>query len=177
MVELVAKNYARALFELAVEENKVEEIGAELEAVIEILNEDRAYYEFFITPLISKKDKVDIINKAFGGHVSKHVENFFKVLVENGRSSHLEGVYSQYRKMKMEYFNMVDAFVYTVVPMTESQSQRLIAKLEKETGKKVVLKSFIEPEIIGGIRIKIGEKEIDATVLNRLKNLEAAISK
>lgn len=177
MVELVAKNYARALFELAVDENKVEEIGAELEAVIEILNEDKAYYEFFITPLISKKDKVALIEKAFGKYVSKHVENFFKVLVENGRSNHLEGVCSQYRKMKMDYFNMVEAFVYTVVPMTESQSQRLVAKLEKETGKKVILKNFIEPEIIGGMKVKIGEKEIDATVLNRLKNLEAAISK
>ena len=72
---------------------------------------------------------------------------------------------------------MVEAFAYTVIPMTDIQSKKLIEKLENETGKKVILKNIIEPEILGGMKIKIGEKEIDATVLNRLKNLGTAISK
>lgn len=177
MVELVAKNYARALFELAIEENKLEEIGEELESIIEILSMDKMYYEFFVTPLVSKKEKIELVEIAFGGKTSKSIENFFKVLVENGRSNHIKEIYSQYRKMKMEYLNMVEAFAYTVIPITEAQSIKLTTKLEKETGKTVILKNIIEPEIIGGMKIKIGEKEIDATVLNRLKNLEAAISK
>ena len=177
MVELVAKNYANALFELAVEEDKVEIIGEELEAVVEILEMDKSYYEFFVTPLVSKNEKVELIEKAFGGKISIHVANFFKVLVENGRGNHIKGACSQYKKMRMEHFNIVEAFVYTVIPMTETQSERLVAKLEKETRKTVILQNIVEPNIIGGMKIKIGEKEIDATVLNRLKNLEAAISK
>lgn len=177
MVELVAKNYARALFELALEENKLEEIGEELETINKVLETDKTYYEFFVTPLVSKHEKVELIEKAFGGNISKYSENFFKVLVENGRSIHIRGVNSQYKKMRMEYLNMVEAFAYTVIPMTEAQSNKLKEKLEQETGKKVILQNIIEPDIIGGMKIKIGEKEIDATVLNRLKNLEAAISK
>lgn len=177
MVELVAKNYARALFELALEENQIDEIGEELEAIVKILDMDKMYYEFFVTPLVSKKEKIALVENAFGGKLSKSVENFFKVLVENGRSNHINGIYSQFRKMHMEYLNMVEAFAYTVIPMTDIQSKKLTEKLENETGKKVILKNIIEPEILGGMKIKIGEKEIDATVLNRLKNLGTAISK
>ena len=59
MVELVAKNYARALFELALEENQIDEIGEELEAIVKILDMDKMYYEFFVTPLVSKKENIE----------------------------------------------------------------------------------------------------------------------
>ncbi len=177
MVELVAKNYARALFELAIEENRVEEIGEEVETVAQILEMDKSFYEFFVTPLVAKKDKLDLIEKAFGGNISKYTENFFKVLVTNGRSNEVLGISDHYKKMKLEHLNMIEAVAYTVLPITESQHQKLAEKLEKETGKKVILKNLIDKSLLGGMLIKIGEKEIDGTVLNRLKNLQAAINK
>ncbi|MGB5822508.1 MAG: ATP synthase F1 subunit delta [Proteocatella sp.] len=177
MVELVAKNYARALFDLAIEEKKVEEIGEEVEAVAKILESDKSFYEFFITPLVAKKDKVDLIEKAFGGKISKHTENFFKVLIENGRGNEFLGISSQYKKMQLEYFNMIEAVAFTVLPITQLQHQKLVEKLEKETGKKVILKNTIDQSLLGGMLIKVGEQEIDGTVLNRLKNLQAAITK
>jgi len=177
MVELVAKNYARALFDLAIDENKVEEIGEEVEAVAKILESDKSFYEFFVTPLVSKREKLDLIEKAFGGRVSKNTENFFKVLIENGRGNEFLGISSQYNKMQLEYFNMIEAVAFTVQPITELQRKALVEKLEKETGKKVILKNTIDKSLLGGMLIKIGEKEIDGTVLNRLKNLQAAITK
>lgn len=177
MVELVSKNYARALFDLAIEEQMVEEIGEEVEAIAKILESDKRFYEFFITPLIPKKEKVELIEKAFGGKVSKYSENFLKVLIENGRSNELLGIGSHYKKMQLEHFNMIEATAFTVLPLTELQHQKLVEKLEHETGKKVILVNTIDKSLIGGMLIKIGEKEIDGTVLNRLKNLQAAITK
>lgn len=177
MVELVSKNYARALFDIAVEENRIEDIGEEIEAIVSIIKSEKSFYDFFVTPLVSKQEKIELVDKAFGGKVSKTAENFLKVLIENGRTGAIEATSTTYHKLKLDYFNMVEATAYTVVPMTDPQQQKLIEKLEKETGKKIIFKNEIDQSILGGMMIKIGEKEIDGTVLNRLKNLEAAISK
>ena len=104
-------------------------------------------------------------------------ENFLKVLIENGRTGVVEAVSSFYQKLRLEHFNMVEATAFTVIPMTDIQKQKLVEKLENETGKKVIFKNEINQDLLGGMLIKIGEKEIDGTVLNRLRNLEAAISK
>ena len=177
MVELVSKNYARALFDLAVEEERVDETGDEIKAIVSILKSEKNFYEFFITPLVSKQEKIDLVEKAFGGRVSGISENFLKVLIENGRTGVVEAVSSFYQKLRLEHFNMVEATAFTVIPMTDIQKQKLVEKLENETGKKVIFKNEINQDLLGGMLIKIGEKEIDGTVLNRLRNLEAAISK
>jgi len=177
MVELVSKNYARALFDLAVEENLVEDTGEEMKVIVSILMSEKSFYEFFVTPLVSKQEKIELVDKAFAGRVTKTAENFLKVLIENGRTNTIEAVSTYYHKMKLEHLNMIEATAFTVIPMTDLQQQKLTQKLEKETGKKVILKNEIDQDILGGMLIKIGEKEIDGTVLNRLKNLEAVISK
>lgn len=177
MVELVSRNYARALFDIAVEENLVEDIGEEMTAIVSILKSEKSFFDFFVTPLVSKQEKIELVDKAFGGKVSKTTENFLKVLIKNGRTDAMPAVDTYYHKLKLEHFNMVEATAYTVLPMTDLQQQKLIEKLEKQTGKKIIFKNEIDQNILGGMLVKIGEKEIDGTVLNSLKNLEAAISK
>ena len=142
MVELVSKNYARALFDLAVEEERVDETGDEIKAIVSILKSEKNFYEFFITPLVSKQEKIDLVEKAFGGRVSGISENFLKVLIENGRTGVVEAVSSFYQKLRLEHFNMVEATAFTVIPMTDIQKQKLVEKLEKETGKKVIFKNY-----------------------------------
>lgn len=177
MVELVAKNYARAMFELSIEANTVEETGEELQKIKEIFSSDEDIVKFFVTPLVTKKEKLEILSKAFEGKVTKNTENLLKVVIENGRASQIMEILDQYRKMELDYLGIEEAVAITTQPLSEAQRESLVANLEKTTGKKIILVNQIDESILGGILVKVGEQELDGTVLGKLNGLKQALIK
>ncbi len=98
MVELVTSNYTLVLFDLALEENHLEEIGQELADIAEILDQNPEYKTFLTSPQIAKEDKIQSIDNIFGDKIQKTTKNFIKVLIGNGRAAYLSEVAKEYKK-------------------------------------------------------------------------------
>ena len=177
MVELVTKNYTDVIFDLAKEDGSVEALGEELNLVAEVLRQNPDFGIFLKSPQILKKDKLDLLDRAFGEKVSLMALNFLKVLVENRRSEYILEIAESYKKNERDFLGIAYVEAITALAMEDDQKDKLIASLEKKLGKKIELNNVIDPNIIGGMKIKVGEKAIDGTLASRLKALQSEISK
>ena len=177
MVELVTSNYTNVLFDLAMEEDHPEEIGEELATIAAILEQNPEYKIFLTSPQIAKEDKIRSVDKIFGDQIEKTTKNFIKVLIENGRSAYLPEVAKVYKKLLREHLGIVYVEAITAVPMDEDQKQRLIEKLEQRLHQRVELNNLMDENIIGGMKIRVGEKSLDASVSSRLRTLQSELSK
>lgn len=177
MVELVTRNYTDVIFDLAKEENQVVEIGAELEGIASILEQNPEFIMLLSSPQITKIDKLKAVDEIFQGKISSTTLNFIKVLIDNRRSEYLLEIAKRYKNNEREFLGIAYVEATTAVPMDEDQKQKLVKTLETKLGKQIELNNMIDSSIIGGMKIKIGEKALDGTLTNRLKELQSEISK
>lgn len=177
MVELVTKNYTDVIFDLAQEENHVEQIGEELGSIAEIMAANPEYLTMLTSPQIPKNEKIDSLNQVFGGKITETSLNFMKVLIENRRAAYLLAIAESYKVSQRKFLGIEYVEALTAVPMDEDQKEKLIRTLETKLGKKIELNNIVDSDIIGGMKIKIGEKALDGSLSNRLKALQSEISK
>tara|TARA_Y100001933_G_C18879171_1_gene513288 strand:+ start:380 stop:922 length:543 start_codon:yes stop_codon:yes gene_type:complete len=168
MAKLVSTTYAQALFEVAMELDKLDQIKDELGFINESFKEHPEFYEVFRTPKINKEERKDIITKVFDGKVSSEVMNFMKILIDKRRGTAISGIYNEYVDMVDDHKGVVKAVVESAIPLTDEEQKALTEKLAKVTGQEIHLSSVVNPEVIGGIVVKIGDKVIDGSVKSRL---------
>jgi len=168
MAKLVSNTYAQALFEVALELDNLDQIREELGFVSETFKSHPEFYEVFRTPKINKEERKDIIIKVFGEQVSTEVMNFLKILIDKRRGTAIGGIYSEFVDMVDDHKGVVKAVVESAVELTDDEQKTLTEKLAKVTGKEIRLSALVNPEIIGGLVVKIGDKVIDGSVKNRL---------
>ncbi len=173
----VAMGYAQALFEVANEKGVADEVEKDLESIKKLLSTNRKFRNFLHHPSIAKTDKKNIINKTIGSQCSKWVKNLLFILIDKRRESLLDSLADMFKEVARRIRGVIHIKVQTVFPLTEPGLSKLKGKLEKLTKKKVELETEINKEIIGGIVIKIGNKIIDESVNNHLRNLKNNLSK
>ncbi|QEK13219.1 F0F1 ATP synthase subunit delta [Crassaminicella thermophila] len=176
MAELVAKTYAQALFEVAVEGNQLEKIKEELTFVLETFKKYPEFYQLYNTPQINKEEKKKVIEEVFKDKVSIELMNFLKILIDKRRTKAFEGIVNKYGRLANDHNNIVEGTVVTVVPLKDEDKLKIENKLSAMTGKKIKLKNEIDPSIIGGILVRIGDKVIDGTIQNRLNELQKSFA-
>ncbi len=176
MVELVAKTYAEALFSVALELNQMEQYGEELDFVMESFRQHTDFYELYKTPRISHDEKKQIIEAVFQGKLSAEIMNFLKILADKRRTNGFEAIVKGYHKMVNHHKNILEAVAVTTVPLKNEDKVALEEKLSKLTGKKIILKNEMDPTIIGGMLIRMGDKVIDGTVQGRLGKLKESLA-
>lgn len=177
MVELVTKSYTDVLFDLAKEENILEPMNEELEEISKIFSGNDEYINFLTSPQIDKTEKIQTIDVIFGGKINQLTLNFLKVLISNGRIKYLSSMAKYYKELLREYLGISYVEAITAIPMTDEQKNSLIKKLEKKLDKKIELNNIVNESIIGGMKILIGEKSIDASLKTRLNELQQQLSK
>ena len=172
MAKLVSKTYAKALFELAVEGQMVDQILAEYEFVKDSFDEFPEFLEIVKSPKIAVEDKKNILVETFGEKVSETLINFFKILVDKKRSDVIREVYDDFSVMVDEEKGLVVARVESVIPLEANEIEALEAKLSKVTGKTVTIDNVINPDIMGGLVVKVGDQVLDGSVKHKLDNLK-----
>lgn len=177
MVELVTKSYGDVLFELAKEENITEKVCNELKEISEIAKENKEYMVFLTSPQIEKDEKIKTIDNIFSGKISPICLNFLKVLIKNGRISNLFSISNYFTEKFRDDLGIAYVEAITAVAMDDAQKQKLVANLETKLNKKVELNNIVNESLIGGMKIQIGEKLIDASVKTRLNDLQVQLSK
>ncbi|ODS31194.1 MAG: F0F1 ATP synthase delta subunit [Candidatus Scalindua rubra] len=176
--ESVVVGYAQALFEVASEKGIADEVEKDLEGIKELLRTNKKFRNILYHPSIAKTDKKDIINKTIGPQCSnKWVRNFLFILIEKRRERMLDSLPDVFKEVAGRIKGVTHVKVQTAFPLTDSKIIKLKGNLEKLMKKKVELETEINKDIIGGMVIRIGNKIIDGSVTNHLKNLKKNLSK
>ena len=171
MEKLVAKTYATALFDVAIESNQLDRFGEELEFIVGTFRQHPEFYELYKTPQISSEEKKQIVAKVFQQGISQEVMSFLKILLDKRRTGSFEDIAKEYQRLANAHNNIAEAVAITAIPMSSEEKLALENKLSMTTGKVVRLKNEIDDSIIGGILVRIGDKVIDGTIQSRLNEL------
>ena len=168
----LAKRYAKALFEVALEEKKLDAFGVQLTELHEAIAGHPEMERFINNPRIKKEAKKELVQKLFEKQLSPFVYNFLRLLIDKRRESILRSVLAEYKKLANEAQNIVPAEVTVARPLAKEQEAQLLEKLERITGKDVVIETKIDQSIIGGVIVQIGDKLIDGSVTSQLRSLQ-----
>ncbi len=172
--DALATIYARSLYDLAHGkggQQRVEETGGELQAVVELARADAKFGEFLASRIVPVKDRERALRAIFQGRLSELVLHFILVLNENGRLGRLTGVAAAYDGLLQHAFGRVEVDVYTASPVPAEELESLKGRLRESLGKEPVLHAYTEPGMIGGIKLQIGDQLIDGSVAARLRAL------
>lgn len=172
-----ARVYARALFDIGVDTGTVGTISDELHAVHNAIGElDPALRGFFTFPQFRREDKRRIINLAFEGKVSRPVLGVLHVLIEKRRESLLDNVVDEFDVYRDKHEGVVQATITTARKLEADLADALRAALEQQIKKKVVLHERVDPEVLGGIRVNLGDAVLDGTVRRSLQDMRRSLA-
>lgn len=169
------REYAVALFTLAVEENSVEEYDSALSLVGSVIAENPEYIDLLASPAIVLEERIQAIDEAFGAHIPENVASFLKILCENSNIRNFEACAEEYRKLAMSFSKTAVAEISSAVALSDEQKKGICLKLEKLTGKSIDATYIIDESLIGGVKIEVEGKTFDGTVKHRLSQLKDVI--
>ena len=172
----LAGRYASALFDLAREQRQIESIGKSLEALSQALVDSKDFNELVTSPLVSREEAgkaFDALAPQLG--LDPLTANFLGVLARNGRKSQLQSVIRAFRRLAAEHRGETTAEVVTARPLNDDQLAALKQQLRTRAGRDVTIDATVDPNILGGIVVKLGSQQIDASIRTKLNRLASAM--
>ncbi|UJF33280.1 F0F1 ATP synthase subunit delta [Paenibacillus hexagrammi] len=173
---VVAKRYAKALFEVAQEKNAVSQVEEELTSVGSAIKDNADLQKFLSHPNIGASVKTDLLKQSLSGKVSEMVMNTLQVLIDKGRISILSALVSDYVKIANEALGQASATVYSTASLTDAQQAEIAAQFSKITGKTIRVTNVIEPKLLGGIQVRIGDRLYDGSIAGKLDRLAKSLA-
>ncbi len=170
----ITKEYASALFMLALESKKEELIGGELGEIEKLLEENPDYVIILESPSILLSERIALIDEAFGGF-EEYVVSFVKLLCENGRIALIKDIILEYQALLRHYQNRASCRVYYASELSAEQKKSLMEKLEKISGKKVDAVYIEDKSLIGGFKVYMDDMMLDASISGKLLKVKGVI--
>jgi F-type H+-transporting ATPase subunit delta len=172
----LAGRYASALFDLARDQRQIESVGQSLEALSEALVDSKDFNELVTSPLVSREEA----GKAFSAlapqlGLDPITTNFLAVLARNGRKRQLQSVIRAFRRLAAEHRGETIAEVVTARPLNDDQLSALRQQLRARAGRDVNIDASVDGDILGGIVVKLGSQQIDASIRTKLNRLAQAM--
>jgi F-type H+-transporting ATPase subunit delta len=172
----LAGRYASALFGLARDERQIDAVGRSLDALASALADSPEFAALVASPLVSRDDAA----KAFAGlgpqlGLDPITTNFLGVLARNGRKRELGKIIRAFKRIAADHRGEISAEVTSAHPLNDDQVEALKAQLGKRAGRDVTIDAQVDPEILGGIVIKLGSEMIDASIRTKLNRLTSAM--
>jgi ATP synthase F1 delta subunit len=175
-VEEIAQVYSRSLFEVAREEGKLDEIREQLGEFADVLAQERNMQLFFFSPQFSTEEKKEGLHKAVEG-ADETLVNFLELLLEKHRMPAIFRIRRQFDERWREENQLLPVQVTSAVELDEETVRKIGDEIGERTGRKVDLTSRVDPEILGGIVLRVGNSILDASIRNRLERLRKQVSK
>jgi len=175
-VEEIAQVYARSLFEVAEEAGKLDEVREQLGEVADVLADDRDLQVFFFSPYFSTQEKTEGLDKAVSG-AEPILLNFLKLLIEKHRMPALLRIRRVYDSLWEDYNKLLPVQITSAVELDTSIVTHIGDQISEQTGRKVELSATVEPDILGGIVVRVGNQVLDASIRRRLEQLRKQIAR
>ncbi|HHW07084.1 MAG TPA: F0F1 ATP synthase subunit delta [Clostridia bacterium] len=174
--QIVAGRYAGALFSLAKQQDLLPQVEQDLKNLAQVLAGSEELKEVLQNKRIASYKKYQLMQELFGQAFQALTLNFIGVILEKRREEYLEDIIKSFERELDRHHGVMEAEIRTAVELPEEDRQALAEKLAKATGKQVRLRYRLDPGLMAGAVLKIGDKVIDGSVATRLKNLKAQLS-
>lgn len=166
-----AIRYAKALLELSVEKKSTEALEADMRTVLDTLNDSTELQEVLADPVINGSAKQQVLESVFKGSQQGTLD-LIKLLVNNKRVGLLAQVAQKFIALSEALRGEEAATVTTAVTLTADMEKQVLAKVAELTGKKVSLKSVVDPAVLGGFILRVGDTQYDASIANKLSEVK-----
>lgn len=171
-----ANRYASSLLDLAIEKGTLEQAKADMSLIRSVISENNDLDLLLHSPIIKPSKKVQILKSIFAGSISEMSMSFIGILANNGRENLLDGITAQFLEQYREHMGIVTARVVTAQPLTEDLRKQVIEVIKAGEGKQVELDEHVDKAIIGGIVIKVGDKQIDASIAHKIHEIKRELT-
>jgi ATP synthase F1 delta subunit len=175
-VEEIAEVYARSLFEVAQDQGQLDEIHEQVDEFADVLSENRELQVFFFSPYFSSEEKKDGVAKVIEGG-NEYFVRFLELLAEKHRLPVLFRIRREFDSMWAKEQKLLEVSVTSAVDLDEDTVKGIGRKIEEQTGHRVDLAARVDPDLIGGLVIRVGNMVLDASVRNRLERLRRQVAK
>jgi F-type H+-transporting ATPase subunit delta len=173
----VASRYASALLVTAKAENVMADVADSYAAVAQIMRENPALPSFLEGPQVAEDEKKQLISNLFGDKVEPVLVRFFHLLVDKNRIEFLVDIAEVFADLVESEQGIAHAMVTTAVPLADDLEQDLVTKLAALTKAKIIVEKNVDPSVIGGVSVTVGDKIIDGTVRTQLDQMREHLAK
>ena len=174
-MEELAQVYARSLFEVALEQGKLDELREQLAQFADALEGDRQLAVFFFSPYFSTAEKEQGLERVLTGADESFV-NFLRLLIEKHRMPVLFRIRHTYERLWDEENKVLPVEITSAIELDPATTESLGSTIGERAGRKVTLAARVDPEIIGGIIVRVGNSILDASIRNRLEQLRRHVA-
>jgi F-type H+-transporting ATPase subunit delta len=174
-MEEIARVYASALFEAAKEKGKLDVIREQLGAFADALSENREMQLFFFSPYFSSAEKEEGLKKAVSD-AEPELLNFLELLIEKHRMPVIFRMRRQFDGLWNKENKRLGVVVTSAVELDPEIADRIGSEIEEQTGNKVELQSKVDPDILGGLVVQVGNMVLDTSIRNRLEKLRKSVA-
>lgn len=167
----VASRYAKSLIDLAEERGTLEEVRQDMQLFSKTANETRDFRLLLKNPIVKSDKKLSILKAIFDGKISDLTSKFFQIITQKNREAILESVAAEFETQYNLRKGIQIASVTTAVPLTEDLRNEFSQMVARKTGKTIQLEEKIDPSLIGGFVLTIGDTQVDDSIKSSLQRL------
>jgi len=175
-MEEIAAVYARSLFQVAKEQDKLDAVREQIGEFADALDESRELQVFFFSPYFSTAEKQDGLDRAVTG-ADEIVVNFLKLLIENHRMPVIFRLRRAFEEFWQDENQLLPVTVTSAVELDQATVQQIGDRIAEQTGRRVDLSATVDPEILGGMVVRVGNSVLDASIRNRLEQLRKQVAR
>jgi F-type H+-transporting ATPase subunit delta len=168
----VGARYAKSLIDLAQDENILEQVKGDMELFISVVKGNHELYTVLRNPIISHDKKVSILNAIFDGKVSKATISFFKIMITKSRGEVLYYTAQEFINQYNVKNNIVKALVVSATALSETNKKQIADLVKAEVGGNIILEAKVDPTLIGGFVLTVGDRQVDTSIASSLKKLK-----
>lgn len=178
MAKLISKTYGEALFELAVEENRIDVFTEEIDGILAALKENPEFETLMNHPKILKEEKVNVMEQVFKGRISEELVGFLALIITKDRYGEVNHILEYFKQEAKALKGIGTAYVLTAAPLRKEQQDAVEHELLAKTSfQKMEMHYDVDAALIGGMRIRIGDRVVDSTVKTKLEELTRQLMK
>jgi len=174
-MEEIAQVYARALFEVASERDSLDRVHDELGAFADAMSENRELMQFFFSPYFSAADKKDGLHRAVTG-ASAEFDNFLEALIERHRMPAIFRIRTEYDVLWDEARKLLPVQITSAIALDEGEVKSLGERIGRQVDREVLVSADVDPDILGGVVLRVGNVILDASIKNRLEQLRKQVA-
>lgn len=172
----IASRYAKSLLELAIEKKSVDSVLKDMDQFEAICASSREFVRVLKNPVISHFKKLTILKEIFKGKADKITLAMLDIISRKNREQYLPEIAKEFKRQYNVHKGIVEASVTTVVPLSKALQKEFTEIVKKITGQEVALTEIVDPSILGGFVLKVGDRQIDDSINSRLKELKLNLS-
>lgn len=172
-----AVRYARSLIDLAQEKNLLDKINEDMELLKNTISESHDLELMLASPVVKSDKKIAVLEAIFAGKIDALSLSFINLITNNGREQLLAAIAGSVIQQYQEIKGIVVAEITSAVQLTESIKSKIVAKIKAELNKEILVEEKIDPTIIGGLIVRVGDRQYDASIANKLNQLKKEFNK